>query len=88
MIRRAIVSAIALSIIIKLLPIIAIGALIAMIVAAAVWGFLLLARKWRDARPRGQAPHVVVRRVDDPLDALTPSDVAWLSAHGWTPTHR
>jgi hypothetical protein len=53
MIRRAIVSAIALSIIIKLLPIIAIVALIALIMAAAVWGFLL-ARKWRDARPRGQ----------------------------------
>jgi hypothetical protein len=87
MIRRALVSAIALSIIIKLLPIIAIVALIALIMAAVGYGFLL-ARKWRDARPRGQVPHVVVRRVDDPLDALTPSDVAWLSAHGWTPTHR
>jgi hypothetical protein len=86
MIRRAIVSAIALSIIIKLLPIIAIVALTALIMAATVWG-LLLARKWHDTRPRKQTPRVV-RRVDDPVDALTPSDVAWLRAHGWTPTHR
>jgi hypothetical protein len=86
MIRRAIVSAIALSIIIKLLPILAIVALIALIMAAAVWGFLL-ARKWRDAHPPNPSRHVV-RRTDDPLDALTPSDVAWLTAHGWTPTHR
>jgi hypothetical protein len=86
MIRRALVSAIALSIIIKLLPIIAIVALTALIMAAAGYGFLL-ARKWRDARPRGQIPHVV-RPADDPLDALTPSDVAWLTAHGWAPTHR
>jgi hypothetical protein len=51
MIRRALVSAIALSIIIKLLPIIAIVALIALIVAAVGYGFLL-AHKWRNARAK------------------------------------
>ena len=86
---RLLVGVIILALLLKLLPFLfVLGAGIALVTSVCKGASSAPSVPQQRARTKPQ-PRPKPPTEDDPIQALTAADLAWLRAHGWTPlTHR